>query len=505
MNQLLHLNEFTKRLDSTQEIEQVAKLTEYALKKIFDATFFGFFLKENNIIKPIYTNFDAQIIFDCKKLYKISNESFIVHVDNIDSKDYLHKILKFNKLNYFIAQSFVCENGFDIILNFGVKDLFKDSLEYMESFLNVIKLKLKYLFSINNLKKSLENAKSILNSSLNLLSNLAEIRDVYTKGHMQRVAFYAKKIAINLKLENIDIIERAALLHDIGKIGIPDAILLKPSKLSEQEYNFIKKHPEFSEFILSQVKDFEDIVKIIRSHHEFLDGSGYPDGLKNGQIMLEAKIITIADIFDALTTDRPYRKAMKPDEAIEFMFDNFKGKIDEGILRNSIGVLLEAKNMICDDQDYNKQFEEMRNMVFFIDYETGFYSKYYLPKFSHRLDKKVQFLLLDLQDMRTINFTYSRIIGDQLIYKFSQFIREVFAKYNSEFFRVGGDSFIVVLKEKPSNLINDILDLDSKLKASFISINPSFWYACCDYKDTDNINICLQELTNKIFYKRRIS
>ncbi|MGB9755538.1 MAG: bifunctional diguanylate cyclase/phosphohydrolase [Desulfurella sp.] len=503
MNKLLYLNEFTKRIDNLEEIESIARLTAFTLKRVFNASFFGFFLEEYGVIKSIYTDdkFNVQGLLK----YQNSNAISITHIKALDRNSYLYKLLASSKLNYFVTKYFICDNIFRFILNFGIEVLTQDIQDYIESFLNVVNLKVKYLFSIKSLNESLKSTKSILSSSLTVLSNLTEIRDVYTKGHMQRVAMYAKNIALNLKLNNVEIIERAALLHDIGKIGIPDSILLKPAKLSEQEYKFIKKHPEFSEFILSQVKGFEDIVRIIRSHHEYLDGSGYPDGLKADEIILEAKILTIADIFDALTTDRPYRKAVEPNEAIEFMFENFQGKIDEGILLKSKQVLLESKKMACDIEDYNQQLEEMRNMVFFIDYETGFYSKHYLPKFSRSIEQDAQILLLDLQDMRTINFTYSRFVGDKLISTFSQLIREVFSKYNCEFFRIGGDSFIVVFKERLNNLTNDILDLDKNLKAAYKSINPSFWFSECEFKQSDDINVCLQELTTKIFYKRRAS
>lgn len=507
MIKLLHLNEFIKRITNIDEIEQVATLTAFMCKKFFNAKALAFFLQENGVIKPIYyeKSLNTKDLLFYQKFFNCESENFIIYPKEVKYDSHLYKLLSFYDSNYLILKSFDCNNKVRIVLSFGTKELAQDTQDYLESFLNVVKLKLQYLFAVKDLKNSLYYTKTALDSSLTVLSNLAEIRDFYTKGHMQRVSVYSRNIALNLKLDNVDTIEKAALLHDIGKVGIPDAILLKPASLSEQEYKFIKKHPEFSEYILSQIKGFEDIVKIIRSHHEYLDGSGYPDGLKNGEIMLEARIITIADIFDALTTDRPYRKAMEAKEAIELMFNEFRGKIDEEILRKSQDVLLESKNMVCDIENFSQQLEEMRNMVFFIDYETGFYSKHYLPRFSHQIDQNAQLLLLDLQDMRTINFTYSRFVGDKLIYTFSQLIREVFNRYPSEFFRIGGDSFVVVIKQKVENLTNDIIELDHRLKASYKNLNPSFWFSTCDFSRGDDINTCLQELTTKIFYKRRVS
>lgn len=507
MNKLLHLNEFIKRITNIDEIEQVAKLTAFMCKKFFDAKALAFFLKENGTIKPIYyeKSLSAKDLLFYQKFFSYESENFVIYSKEVKYDSHLYKLLSFYESNYLILKSFDCDNKVSVLLSFGLKELTQDTQDYLENFLNVVKLKVKYLFSVKGLKNSLQSTKAALDSSLTVLSNLAEIRDFYTKGHMQRVSVYSRNIALNLKIDNIETIEKAALLHDIGKLGIPDAILLKPASLSEQEYKFIKKHPEFSEYILSQIKGFEDIVKIIRSHHEYLDGSGYPDGLKNGEIMLEARIITIADIFDALTTDRPYRKAMQAKEAIELMFREFRGKIDEEILKKSVDVLLESKNMVCDIEHYAQQLEEMRNMVFFIDYETGFYSKHYLSKFSHQIEQDATLLLLDLQDMRTINFTYSRFVGDKLIYTFSQLIREVFNRYSCEFFRIGGDSFVIVIKQKVENLANDILELDHRLKDSYKNINPSFWFSVCNFSKGDDINTCLQELTTKIFYKRRVS
>jgi HD-GYP domain-containing protein (c-di-GMP phosphodiesterase class II) len=506
MNKLLHLNEFIKRITNIDEIEEIAKLTAFMCKKFFDCHALVFFLQENGVIKPIYyeKSLSAKDLLFYQKFFSYESENFVIYPKEVKYDSHLYKLLSFYESNYLILKLFDCDDKVSVLLSFGLKELTQDTKDYLESFLNIVKLKLKYLFSFKDLKNSLQSTKAVLDSSLTVLSNLAEIKDFYTKGHMQRVSVYSRNIALNLKLINIETIEKAALLHDIGKLGIPDAVLLKPASLSEQEYKFIKKHPEFSEYILSQLKGFEEITKIIRAHHEYLDGSGYPDGLKNGEIMLEARIITIADIFDALTTDRPYRKAIQAKEAIDLMFREFRGKIDEEILRKSIEVLLESKSVVSDIEHYAQQLEEMRNMVFVIDYETGFYSKHYLPKFSHQIGQDATLLLLDLRDMRTINFTYSRSVGDKLIYTFSQLIHETFKHYLCEFFRIGGDSFVVVIKQKVENLTNDILELDHRLKDSYKNINPSFWFSASNFSKGDDINTCLQELTTKIFYKRGV-
>lgn len=121
---------------------------------------------------------------------------------------------------------------------------------------------------------------------------------------------------LRLKDEDIEMLRIASLLHDIGKIGTYDVILEKPGKLTDEEFALIKMHPVRGEEILKPIKQFRDLLPIIRHHHERLDGRGYPDGLSNGQIPFLSKIITIADSFDSMTSDRPYRPAPPREYAI---------------------------------------------------------------------------------------------------------------------------------------------------------------------------------------------
>ncbi|MEA5093699.1 hypothetical protein SDC9_87212 [bioreactor metagenome] len=150
----------------------------------------------------------------------------------------------------------------------------------------------------------------------NLLDK-SEQKDVYTYNHSNRVQDYSVKIASKLGLsgEINYTIALASLFHDVGKYFIPDEILNKASKLSDEEFNYIKKHSTYSSELLHG-KFIEDISKIVEAHHERLDGSGYPKGLKGDEIRIEAKIIAVADSYDAMTSDRAYRNAMSPEEAM---------------------------------------------------------------------------------------------------------------------------------------------------------------------------------------------
>lgn len=160
------------------------------------------------------------------------------------------------------------------------------------------------------------------NLSTNIIKSLIsalEARDEYTKGHSLRVQIFSSKIAraMGLSPKEIKEIELSAILHDIGKIGIPDSILRKPDKLTDEEYEIIKKHPTIGYNILSSIEGLENILDGIKYHHERFDGKGYPEGLKGKEIPLVARIIAIADTLDAMTSDRPYRKGLPIEYALE--------------------------------------------------------------------------------------------------------------------------------------------------------------------------------------------
>ena len=146
-----------------------------------------------------------------------------------------------------------------------------------------------------------------------------EARDKYTEGHSKRVAEISAGIAKELKYNDwkIEQLNMAALLHDVGKIGIDDHILNKPGKLTVEEFDTIKTHPQIGFNILKDIKNLESILPIVRNHHERYDGKGYPDGKKADELSLDVFIIQLSDSIDAMATDRPYRKALHPDVVIE--------------------------------------------------------------------------------------------------------------------------------------------------------------------------------------------
>jgi HD-GYP domain-containing protein (c-di-GMP phosphodiesterase class II) len=151
------------------------------------------------------------------------------------------------------------------------------------------------------------------------LADAIEKRDPYTGGHTQRVTLYSSAIAKYLQLNPMERkwLKIASVLHDIGKIGIEDQILRKPDRLSSEEFNMIKRHSDMGAEIIEHIRQLREIVPGVKYHHEMINGKGYPDGLKGENIPLLAKIVAVADTYDAMTTNRPYRKALEKEAAIE--------------------------------------------------------------------------------------------------------------------------------------------------------------------------------------------
>ena len=163
----------------------------------------------------------------------------------------------------------------------------------------------------------LERAESVLFS----LARSIEAKDPYTHGHCERLAEYSINLGKRLGLpeEQLVALRRAGVVHDIGKVAVPDAILLKPGRLTEDEWKIIREHPAVGERICQPLKSFRLVLPIIRHHHEKFDGSGYPDGLRGDAIPITAKVMQMVDVFDALTTERPYKKAFSTTEALQTM------------------------------------------------------------------------------------------------------------------------------------------------------------------------------------------
>ena len=202
------------------------------------------------------------------------------------------------------------------------------------------------LITLKHRTDELERAESVLFS----LARSIEGKDPYTHGHCERLSAYSARLGEHMGLgtEEITALRRAGVVHDIGKVAVPDAVLLKPGRLTEEEWKLIREHPLVGERICAPLRSFRLVLPIIRHHHEKLDGSGYPDGLKGDAVPLTARVLQIVDVYDALTTERPYKRAFPVAEALRTMNEEVaKGWWDpqifarfEQIVRSSVGDFL---------------------------------------------------------------------------------------------------------------------------------------------------------------------
>jgi len=170
----------------------------------------------------------------------------------------------------------------------------------------------------------LERAEAVLFT----LARSIEGKDPYTQGHCERLADYSARLGAHMGLpaEEIRALRRAGIVHDIGKVAVPDSILLKPSRLTRSEQTILRLHPVVGERICASLKSFQLVLPIIRHHHEKMDGSGYPDGLRGEQIPLAVRVLQVVDVYDALSTQRPYKPALSAAAA----FDVMKSEVKKG-------------------------------------------------------------------------------------------------------------------------------------------------------------------------------
>jgi putative nucleotidyltransferase with HDIG domain len=173
--------------------------------------------------------------------------------------------------------------------------------------------------SARELNDAKGEVRGLLTSTIQALVSTLEAKDKYTEGHSWNVAHTSVEIARELGLGPGDVenLLLAATLHDIGKIGIQESILNKPAALSPSEYDHIRTHPETAVRILRPINPLAHIISFVRHHHEWFDGGGYPDGIRGDEIPLGARIIAVADAYHAMTSDRAYREAKSPAEALE--------------------------------------------------------------------------------------------------------------------------------------------------------------------------------------------
>lgn len=323
----------------------------------------------------------------------------------------------------------------------------------------------------NHLEAQLSKKTALLEQvTVNFIMAIAhtiDAKDAYTSGHSMRVAKCAEEIAKALGWDEEQVlnIHYIALLHDIGKIGIPDAILNKPSHLTDDEFGIIKRHPAIGYEILKNIRIIEQVSEGALYHHERYDGTGYPYGLKGEEIPLCARIVGIADAYDAMTSNRVYRAKLS-DEMVIAEFEKFKGRqFDPELTELFLNML--RKGFSIPPADLLSEYEEKDNelngenrkslnktlteyalearIVAMHDSLTGLYNRSYaetkIPPMLEAEDGGTLFVI-DVDNFKTINDTYGHIAGDYTL----KLLAEELEKYEDEqniVCRVGGDEFIL--------------------------------------------------------------
>lgn len=208
------------------------------------------------------------------------------------------------------------------------------------------------LTDISALKARERELQQAYDATIEGWSRAMDLRDRETHGHTQRVAYVTEKMAgeFGLSTDEIVHIRRGALLHDIGKMGIPDNVLRKTGALTDDEWEVMRQHPQYAQDMLWQIKYLRPALAIPYCHHEKWDGSGYPRGLKGEDIPLAARLFAVADVWDALRSDRPYRKAWSEDQVVEYIREqagkHFDPKVAAYFLENVSKFKLETANLV---------------------------------------------------------------------------------------------------------------------------------------------------------------
>lgn len=337
--------------------------------------------------------------------------------------------------------------------------------------------------TIKHQQTDVKNYRQVLSSMLELV----ERRDSYTAGHTRRVAQYAVAIAkaMGFSEQEVDMLYESAIMHDIGKISTPDSILLKPGKLTAQEYKMIQKHLDSGYKLLSSIKAFKKHAEIIRNHHEHYDGTGYPRGLKGEDICPLSHILILVDAFDAMTSKRIYRLSKSKADSIaeiqalagkQFCPDTVKAAIP----------VLEAMDIIPVDHNYLKdEFEEARLAYYYKDPLTGLYNYRYL---EHILSINKDLFgkryhccyFVNLLNYSQYNQQKGWQAGDDLLCRMANKLTE--AVDNAAIFRVFGDDFLILTEQY---ITLDSTTLEANLKIAQYGIELELHYL-----DLQTDNIC---------------
>lgn len=275
-----------------------------------------------------------------KNVKEISPNTITILLTGYADKENAIKSINEVGLYYYLEKPWDNNNLIKIVMNGIEKKELEDSLNQRYIELRESNDKVERLYDLLKIdyQQEVDNVRNLIVT----LANVIEAKDKYTDGHTRRVGSISRRLGERLGLieSNLIQLETAGLIHDIGKVGVPESILNKPGKLTDEEFDIMKKHTLIGETICRPLNSLQKCLDPVRHHHEKLDGSGYPDGLKGEMLTLESRIIAVVDIFDALTSDRPYRDKMPMDKVKSIMYkDAGDGKLDARVVEELFGML----------------------------------------------------------------------------------------------------------------------------------------------------------------------
>jgi len=382
------------------------------------------------------------------------------------------KIKEINEKQEILIISAYAENNFFMeSIRIGVSGYIAKPIDFKQ--INEVLYKVLYklkVFKENELYKTnleqmvevkTEEQRDNYEKTLSSLVSMIEQRDTYTGGHSERVAKYSKRIAeaMGYSSQECDLIYRAGILHDIGKIVTPDAILLKPGKLNDLEYKLIQEHVTVGANMLASIPMYNKFADIIVAHHEHYDGSGYPKGLKGEEIPPLARIMVVADAFDAMTTNRIYKVRKSVIEALKE-------------LRSLSGIhffpkVVDAAEKVLSHVDLDKtvsqlptsDLEKERFAYFYMDSVTSLYNSSYLDLLLSKNtvnNKYSQLSMIFLHNFADYNKLYGWKEGDKILKKCADVLKKSFPERT--LFRIHGDDFVLLGKntDKVDKKINDL-------------------------------------------------
>ena len=331
-----------------------------------------------------------------------------------------------------------------------------------------------FITSLKKIKESHVNTFSVIEQEIvEMFTTIIEEKDAYTAGHSKRVALYSSKIAeaMGCSEHEQSMVYQAGLLHDIGKLLTPESILLKPRKFSRAEYAIIKNHSSDGEKMLSYIAAFKPYMPIVRHHHEHCDGKGYPDGLKGDAIPLLSRIISVADAFDAMTTNRIYKPRKKIPSAIKELQKCSGTQFDPLIVTIAVKVLNSYHELTFIQQLPETGVQEERFAYFYKDPLTSAYSGEYLNYFlqnNHETERFSQCHFIQLHNIHHYNKEFGWKLGDKLLKEVAFRLKILF--HSPFVFRIFGDDFIVL---NTLHVKIDVAQTKEKIRIGFNGIDVS--------------------------------